>query len=164
MRWLISLTTVGVLASALVACGDDDGDGANNLDATPTAVEQPTLPPSTPIPTVVGEPTVTDSGLQIIDIVVGEGAEALEGDTVTVHYTGYLENGQVFDSSVTRGQPAPFPLSRVILGWQEGVPGMKVGGQRRLIIPPELAYGEAGQQGIPPNATLTFDIELVSIP
>ncbi len=104
--------------------------------------------------------------LQIIDTQVGTGAEAKLGDTITVQYTGYLENGTIFDGPAIHGGPVQFQLAvgSLIQGWTDGVPGMKVGGKRRLIIPPDLAYGAAGRGQIPPNATLTFDIELVSLP
>ena len=109
---------------------------------------------------------MTAAGLQIIDTLVGAGAEAKLGDTITVQYTGYLEDGTVFDGPEIHGDPVQFELAvgSLIQGWTDGVPGMKVGGTRRLVIPPELAYGAAGRGQIPPNATLTFDIELVSIP
>jgi len=108
---------------------------------------------------------VTASGLQIIDTQVGTGAEAKLGDTITVQYTGYLDDGTIFDGPAIHGGPVQFALSGLIPGWQEGIPGMKAGGTRRLIIPPELAYGEAGYGGsIPANAVLTFDVEIVSIP
>lgn len=108
----------------------------------------------------------TDSGLQYIDIVEGDGAQPGAGQTVVVHYTGTLEDGTKFDSSRDRNQPFSFPLGagRVIKGWDEGIATMKVGGQRRLIIPPELGYGSRGAGGvIPPNATLIFDVELLRI-
>ncbi len=103
--------------------------------------------------------------LQIIDIVVGTGAEATIESKVVAHYTGALsKNGNIFESSKDSGQPATFPLNRVIVGWQQGVPGMKVGGTRRLIIPAALAYGEQGSAPkIGPNEPLVFDIELVDI-
>lgn len=105
-----------------------------------------------------------DGKLEIEDIEVGDGAEVQAGDTITIHYTGTLEDGTVFDSSVERGEPATFPLEGLIQGWQDGIPGMKEGGTRRLIIPPDLAYGEDGSpSSIPANATLTFEIELISI-
>jgi FKBP-type peptidyl-prolyl cis-trans isomerase len=107
-----------------------------------------------------------EAGLQIIDTIVGTGAEAKLGDTITAQYTGYLEDGTIFDGPAIHGGPAQFQLAvgSLIQGWTDGVPGMKVGGKRRLVIPPALAYGASGRGQIPPNATLTFDIELVSIP
>jgi len=111
-------------------------------------------------------------GLTKTDTVVGKGTEAVAGKTVVVHYTGWLHDaaakdkrGKQFDSSVGRG-PFSFPLGagRVIKGWDEGVAGMKVGGKRTLIIPPELGYGARGAGGvIPPNATLVFDVELLEV-
>ena len=106
------------------------------------------------------------SGLKYVDRVVGTGDEAVAGKTVNVHYTGWLENGKKFDSSVDRGQPFSFPLGagRVIKGWDEGVQGMKVGGKRKLTIPSDLGYGSRGAGGvIPPNATLIFDVELLGV-
>ncbi len=114
--------------------------------------------------------TTTDSGLQYIDHTVGDGAEARAGVTVQVHYTGWLwvdgERGAKFDSSVDRGQPFQFGLGArsVIAGWDEGVAGMKIGGKRELIIPPDLGYGGRGAgKVIPPNATLNFEVELLNI-
>jgi len=104
--------------------------------------------------------------LQIVDVQVGKGAEAVNGKTVIVHYTGTLTDGKKFDSSVDRGQPFSFLLGtgQVIKGWDEGVKGMKVGGKRKLTIPPDMAYGDAGAGGvIPPKATLVFDVELIDV-
>jgi len=108
----------------------------------------------------------TASGLQIEDVRAGDGAEAQKGRTVTVHYTGWLADGTKFDSSRDRNQPFKFRLGegQVIKGWDEGVASMKVGGQRKLTIPPDLAYGAGGfGRVIPPNATLTFDVELLAV-
>ena len=109
---------------------------------------------------------ITDSGLKYEDTVEGEGAVAEAGQNVSVHYTGWLTDGSKFDSSKDRNQPFQFPLGggRVIRGWDEGVQGMKVGGTRKLTIPPQLGYGANGAGGvIPPNATLVFEVELLSI-
>ena len=107
----------------------------------------------------------TASGLTITDLVIGKGEEASPGQKVSVNYTGRLSNGKEFDTSYGRG-PFSFPLGagQVIKGWDEGVAGMKVGGKRELLIPPELGYGSRGAGGvIPPNATLTFEVELLSV-
>ena len=114
--------------------------------------------------------TTTDSGLQYEDTTVGDGAEATKGQNVSVHYTGWLynngEQGAKFDSSRDRNDPFEFALGAgmVIKGWDEGVQGMKIGGQRTLIIPAALGYGARGAGGvIPPNATLKFDVELLKV-
>ena len=114
---------------------------------------------------VTGEAVVTASGLRYFDTVVGEGAQPPDSTAkVRVHYTGYLNDGTKFDSSVDRGQPAEFPLNGVIPGWTEGVGSMKVGGKRKLIIPFSMGYGQQGRPPtIPPYATLVFDIELIAI-
>lgn len=113
-----------------------------------------------------GKEITTSSGLQYIDQVVGTGDTAKAGQTVSVHYTGWLTNGKKFDSSVDRGQPFSFRLGvgQVIKGWDEGVQGMKVGGKRKLTIPSNLGYGARGAGGlIPPHATLVFDVELLGV-
>ena len=131
-------------------------------DATATAAPAAAVPATAP-----------NQGLQMTDVKQGSGAEAVAGKTVVVHYTGWLfdaaapENkGTKFDSSRDRGDPFDFPLGagHVIKGWDQGVAGMKVGGQRTLVIPPELGYGARGAGGvIPPNATLVFDVELLDV-
>jgi FKBP-type peptidyl-prolyl cis-trans isomerase FkpA len=108
----------------------------------------------------------TESGLQYEELIVGEGAEAKAGQNVSVHYTGWLTDGQKFDSSKDRNAPFQFSLGAgmVIRGWDEGVQGMKVGGTRKLTIPAALGYGARGAGGvIPPNATLIFEVELLAV-
>ena len=134
----------------------------------PTVLAQSTSPSQSPTAKVI---KVTE--LKKIDVLVGTGADATAGSNVSVHYTGWLydpsapnNKGKKFDSSLDRGQPFGFPLGggRVIRGWDEGVAGMKVGGKRTLIIPPEMGYGANGAGGvIPPNATLLFDVELLGV-
>jgi len=112
------------------------------------------------------EERVTSSGLRITDVTLGDGDEAQSGQTAVVHYTGWLMNGTKFDSSKDRGEPFDFPIGQrsVIRGWDEGVKGMRVGGTRVLVIPPDLAYGPRGAGGaIPPNATLKFEVELLEL-
>lgn len=143
---------------AVVGCGGGDAEApewpAPRQEATETA---PAIDA-----TVL---TQTASGLQFVDLEVGTGDEAVAGQSVIVYYTGWFLEGEKFDSSVDRGDTFSFPLGggRVIAGWDEGVAGMKVGGWRRLVIPPALAYGEAGRPGIPPNSTLVFDVELLGV-
>ena len=134
-RWLSALILV-----ALAACG---GGGDTGTATTPTG----------------------GGTLVIEDLVVGTGATAAVGDTVSVHYVGTLTNGTKFDSSYDRGQTFAFRIGagQVIAGWDQGIPGMKVGGKRRLTIPPSLAYGNEARGSIPANSTLIFDVELVSI-
>ncbi len=135
-------------------CGSSEKPGSTGATSTSSPMK------------VNGAPTTTASGLQYWDIVVGTGATAAPGNTVKVHYSGFLTSGEKFDSSRDRGEPFSFPLGagQVIKGWDEGVAGMKVGGQRQLRIPPQLGYGAAGAGGaIPPNATLIFDVELLEV-
>src|SRR3954451_17295907 len=116
----------------------------------------------TPPPLDAPEWTDAGNGLKTWDVTPGTGTPVPAGATVKVHYTGWLTDGTKFDSSVDRGQPIEFSLNRVIKGWQQGIPGMKPGGVRRLLIPPALGYGMSGSAGaIPPNATLLFEVELL---
>ena len=152
-QFFLVLSLLTVLGAAF-GCGSSDKSTASS---TPSA--------SSPMK-VTGQPTTTPSGLQYWDIVVGTGATAGPGSTVRVHYSGFLTTGQKFDSSRDRGEPFSFPLGQgqVIKGWDEGVAGMKVGGQRQLRIPPQLGYGAEGAgAAIPPNATLIFDVELLEV-
>jgi peptidylprolyl isomerase len=136
------------------------GKPAQTVLAQANLLTQPETNPMSSADNVV----TTESGLQYIDLVEGTGAAPEKGQTVSVHYTGTLQDGTKFDSSRDRGQPFEFPLGagRVIKGWDEGIASMKIGGQRQLIIPPDLGYGSRGAGGvIPPNATLLFDVELL---
>jgi len=101
-------------------------------------------------------------GLKIRDLKPGEGDEVKPGANVTVHYTGWLTNGVTFDSSKKSGKPISFPLNGVVEGWKRGIPGMKPGGIRKLVIPPALGYGSSSQGKIPPNSTLVFEVEMIA--
>lgn len=126
----------------------------------------PPPPPEAPTKVADADYKTTESGLKYYDFAEGSGDAPQKGQTVSVHYTGWLEDGTMFDSSLLRGQPFGFPvgLGQVIPGWDEGVGSMKVGGKRQLVIPAKLAYGEQGAGGvIPPNATLIFEVELLAV-
>ena len=155
---------VGALIGVLVLPSVLDGGDQNNAPAalaSPTpGGEQPGPPP------VEGELRLTESGLGIIDIVEGPGATPEPGDLLTVDYTGWLSDGTKFGSTLEDGEPYEFVLGEqaVIDGWEEGLATMKVGGERRLVIPPELGYGEEGAVPlVPPNSKLTFNIKLLKI-
>ena len=144
--------------SAGGASGSATGSASASAGVSATA-KSDAAPPA-------GTEVTTASGLKYQDMVIGTGAEATLGRTVRVHYTGWLADGTKVDSSVDRGQPIEFPLGTpdLIQGWNEGIAGMKVGGKRKLTIPPSLGYGAAGRAPrVPPNATLVFDIELIGV-
>jgi FKBP-type peptidyl-prolyl cis-trans isomerase len=152
-QFALILTLLAILGIAF-GCGSANKSNSPSSSSTSSPAK------------VSGQPTTTASGLQYWDIVVGTGATAVAGNTVKVHYSGFLTSGEKFDSSRDRGEPFSFPLGagQVIKGWDDGVAGMKVGGQRQLRIPPALGYGAAGAGGaIPPNATLIFDVELLGV-
>ncbi len=130
------------------------------------ACDPPPPPPAAPKPETKAEAPPPEKKLEITDLVVGKGAEAKKGSAVTVDYVGTLETGKQFDSSIERGKPFSFIIgtSAVIEGWHRGVVGMRVGGKRKLVIPPDLGYGDHGQPpDIPPHATLIFEIELLHV-
>lgn len=132
-----------------------------------TAISGRNKAAATPTPSAAQTGMVTlPGGLQYQDVVVGTGKAAASGDSIVVDYSGYLADGTEFDSSINRGKPFTFTLGQgqVIKGWDEGLVGMKVGGKRKLVIPPALAYGAQGfPPSIPPNATLTFDVQLLAV-
>ena len=146
-------------AAALVACGD------NVTNPAPDPLTNDDFAPALNVD--LAAMTETSSGLYYQDLEVGAGDEALEGVTVSVHYEGWLTDGAKFDSSRDRGTPFEFLLGAgfVIPGWDEGIRGMRVGGMRKMVIPPHLAYGSSGAGGgvIPGNATLVFDVELLEV-
>ena len=149
----------------------------NGINLTPTIYPTEALQPTTSTPAIInqqeqassganmGDVTTTADGLQIQDLTVGTGQEAKSGDTVTVNYLGTLTNGTKFDSSYDRNQPftTQIGVGQVIKGWDEGIVGMKVGGKRKLIIPPSLGYGSQAMGSIPPNSTLIFEVELLDV-
>ena len=167
LRLLLAL----MLLAGVAGCQSDDTSktetATTETAATETVATETTEGGETTEGTAVDENEVTtESGLKYVDYTVGDGASPKEGDTVTVHYSGFLTDGTKFDSSVDRGQPFQFKIGvgQVIKGWDEGVMSMAIGGKRKLIIPPELGYGARGAGGvIPPNATLLFDVELLGI-
>lgn len=170
----IKYTLTILLGLALIGCGAASSTSAPAAQDAEKAAEVATPQETNTEAAATGAESqsaaeedilTTGSGLQYVILVEGSGAAPVSGDLVQVHYTGSLEDGTKFDSSYDRGQPFEFALGRgqVIKGWDEGIALLKVGGKARLIIPPELGYGERGAGGvIPPNATLIFEVELVS--
>jgi FKBP-type peptidyl-prolyl cis-trans isomerase FkpA len=144
-----SIALVFLLAAIACSEGGEQSQSAAAPDAAPA---------------VVGEPITLPSGVKITHRVIGTGVSPSATDRVTVHYHGTFPDGKVFDSSVDRGEPATFPLNRVIDCWTEGVQRIKVGGKAQLICPPNTAYGPNGQPPIiPPDATLQFEVELIAV-
>lgn len=150
-----------VVAGYCLSSDANAGDETKPPSAAPSATAQPTTPVQTSIEGL--KEVKTESGLKYWDIKVGDGAAVEPGSKVTVHYSGWLTDGFLFDSSVQRGQPYTTSLNKVVKGWTEGIGSMKIGGKRRLEIPPGLGYGTRGNPPkIPPDATLIFDVELIS--
>jgi peptidylprolyl isomerase len=175
---LITLTAALLLAAGVAACGDDDSSSAGETAATPAPTEAPAAPNTDAIaegitkntkkePQIVTPEGAPPTELISKDIVKGKGPKAKPGDQLTMQYVGYSwSNGQKFDASWDRGEPFVFQLGAgmVIGGWDQGLAGMRKGGRRLLIIPPDLGYGEAGAGGaIGPNETLVFAVDLEKI-
>ena len=173
MRTFLVIVLIFAVVFAFAGCSEKKSEQAanneTNVSSENTEKEEPTPTPAATEPEKAVTKTkdgwtVTKSGLKYKDKKVGKGAEAKSGDTVTVHYKGWLDNGTVFDTSKKPGrEPFAFTLGggQVIKGWDEGVAGMKVGGVRELVIPPDLGYGDMEMGTIPANSTLHFEVELL---
>lgn len=163
------------LVLLLTACGGDGDDGTADraragggpapLDTAAVTGRPDQLDYAPELGVDLSRMTRTESGLYQRTKEEGTGATAAPGDTVVVHYTGWLPDGRKFDGSRERGEPAAFPLTQggLIAGWLQGVSGMREGGRRLLVLPPDLAYGSEGSGPIPPNAVLVFDVELIEV-
>jgi FKBP-type peptidyl-prolyl cis-trans isomerase len=159
---------VAVLALVARGAGDDkstaDGGTTTTTAAVTTTSTTVAIPAGLTKPVIEPKKGPAPSKLVSNDITPGTGAEAKAGDTVTIHYVGVLyDGGKQFDSSWDKGAPATFDLDGLIKGWQQGIPGMKVGGRRELIVPPDLGYGAVANGDIPPNSTLVFVIDLLGV-
>ncbi|MCX6641186.1 MAG: FKBP-type peptidyl-prolyl cis-trans isomerase [bacterium] len=156
-----------VIAMIVVGCNKKEEPADREARRAARAQKEQAAQPKSPETlTQGGEMITTASGLQYQELVAGSGVEAQAGKVASVHYTGWLTNGTKFDSSIDRGHPFDFQVGvgQVIKGWDEGVQGMKVGGKRKLIIPPNLGYGDNGAGTlIPPGATLIFEVELLDV-
>jgi len=173
-RILLSVLATAALLTAATGCGKSSGSSSGSSSTPAPRAAAPSVPGPGPNetdlkvkPEIPKPPSPPPAALQAVDLVKGTGAVAKPGQTVTVKYVGVsYDTGRQFDASWDRGQPFPFKLGAgmVIPGWDQGVKGMRVGGRRKLVIPPNLAYGPQGQPPvIAPNATLIFDIDLVKV-
>jgi len=161
---------IALIIGALVIAGIAYLISQNTVTTSPAPATPPATPaaeftPPAPVSVDADGTATMASGLKYKDIVEGTGESPKPGKLVTVHYTGTFPDGEKFDSSVDKGPPYKFVIGsgRVIKGWDEGIMTMKVGGKRKLIVPPDLAYGANGRDGIPPNATLLFEVELLGV-
>lgn len=157
---LLDLTAAAMVACAIVACGEE-GPDQSQVPVDRRVAERY----AGELNVDLGEMERRPTGLYVQDVARGEGARADSGDIVVVHYTGWLSQGTQFDSSRERDEPLEVPIGygRVIDGWDQGIVGMRVGGQRRLVIPPAMGYGARGSGPIPGSATLVFDVELLDV-
>ena len=168
MKKILSLAMAALLLAGMASCNNSSSNETTTEEATPDYGQQikdnKTIGREFMEQNAKNDSVVqTQSGLQYMVLKEGTGAKPGPTDEVTVHYTGKLLDGTVFDSSVERGEPATFPLDKVIAGWTEGLQLMSEGSKYRLFIPSELAYGSKGTQNILPNSTLIFDVELIKV-
>ena len=168
MKKILSLAMAALLLAGMASCNNSSSNETTTEEATPDYGQQikdnKTIGREFMEQNAKNDSVVqTQSGLQYMVLKEGTGAKPGPTDEVTVHYTGKLLDGTVFDSSVDRGEPATFPLDKVIAGWTEGLQLMSEGSKYRLFIPSELAYGSKGTQNILPNSTLIFDVELIKV-
>lgn len=159
----IGITGIFFLSNQKTETSDLNLNSDTIAKPTNAIINSPT--PQVTVQETMDNTKITESGLKIQDLTVGNGQEVKSGDRVTVHYVGTLENGTKFDSSYDRGTPFSTQIGTgaVIQGWDEGIVGMKVGGKRKLTIPPDLGYGAQAAGEIPPNSTLIFEVELIRV-
>jgi len=167
MKRFVTSALAALLAMSALACNQTSTKtSSSGMEASTSAKAQTPPPATSATPAPAGQEVTMPNGLKYTDVKVGDGDIADNGMTATVHYTGWLLDGTKFDSSLDHGQPFSFKIGAggVIKGWDEGVKGMRIGGKRHLIIPADMGYGANGAGGvIPPNATLVFDIDLLSL-